>query len=66
MHSVLQTMPDDWQEDGVNDRDSPSPPLPHSRPHMLPLSGKPQEYVYGSSDEEDEEGEGMQGEIQVN
>ena len=54
-----------WQDqEGENGRDSPSPPPPPLPAHGS-VPGLPQEYVYGSSDEEDEEGEGAQGTLQV-
>ena len=56
-----------WQDqEGENGRDSPSPsPPPPPLPAHSSVPGLPQEYVYGSSDEEDEEGEGAQGTLQV-
>ena len=44
-----------WQEGEGSSPDIPRSSSPH----------QPQEYVYGSSDEEDEEGEGAQGELRV-
>ena len=51
---LAQTVAGDWDD---NDEEPPS--FPTSQP------GHPQEYRYGSSDEEDEEGEGTQGQLQV-
>ena len=66
MLCVTQTMPDEWQEGEEGGGDvSPSPSPPHnSHPPSLP-PGQTAEYRYGSSDEEDEEGEGSQEQLLV-
>lgn len=54
-------MQDDWEDD---EEGSPLPD--RTDPDPSSIQNKPRNYMYGSSDEEDEEGEGgAQGQLQV-